>query len=297
MSADNENKIVEIIRRRGPSLPSQINKELNTDTLFASAMLGELVSNNVLKITNLKRASSPYYYLEEQRASLQNFSEFLNDKDKMAFDLIKQKGVLKDDNQTPLIRVTLRAIKDFAIQLQINHNGETSIFWKWYLLDNETVKQKIEAIIGIKKEKKDLPAEKIEKEIQKPKTKLKEKTLIQKTIVKKEPKPILEQGSTFLDYVKEYFKKNDIAITSFELSNKRGTEIDFIVELPSSVGKLQYYCKAKSKKKINDSDIASAMIQGQQKKLPILILLTGEMTKKSKEMLNKEFIGIKVQKI
>ena len=110
-------------------------------------------------------------------------------------------------------------------------------------------------------------------------------------------KKITKEEQPFLELLNKYFKRNNIEVISEEPQNNKKTEVDFILELPSAVGKLQYYCKAKSKKKINDSDIASAMIQGQQKKLPILVIITGEMTKKTKEMLENEFKGVKVQKI
>jgi len=38
-------------------------------------------------------------------------------------------------------------------------------------------------------------------------------------------------------------------------------------------------------------------IQAQSKKLPVLFLTTGNVTKKAEEMLNKEFKGMQVKKI
>ena len=67
--------------------------------------------------------------------------------------------------------------------------------------------------------------------------------------------------------------------------------------MPSAVGSLIYYCKARSKKRISDSDLSSAFVQGQLKKLPVLFLTKGELTKKAKEMLSKEFKSIKIKKI
>ncbi len=278
----NKDKIKELIQQKGPCLPSDIYKELETNILFASAMLGELVSAGMLKVTNLKRASSPYYYLEEHKEKLQNISHFLNEKDKITYNLIKEKGILKDSDQSPLIRVALRAIKDFAKPLQINHNDETLLFWKWYLLPDKEAEEKIKASLGVLKQKPLDKKQPIPKPTQKRETK---------------PKATTNTPSFFLDQINKYFNKNNITVVNQEGTNKRKTEIDFIIELPSAVGNLQYYCKAKNKKKINDSDLASAFVQGQQKKLPVLVLITGEMTKKAQEMLNKEFQRIKVHKL
>ena len=74
-------------------------------------------------------------------------------------------------------------------------------------------------------------------------------------------------------------------------------DLDLIVEVPSAVGSLTYYCKAKNKKRISDSDLSSAFVQGQLKKLPVLFLTKGELTKKAREMLSKEFKNIKIKKI
>jgi hypothetical protein len=344
---DNKEKIVSLIRQKGPCLPSNIYKELETNQLFASAMLGELVSSGTLKVSNLKRSSSPYYYLEDEKEKLQSIASYLNDKDTLAYNLIKEKLIIRDSEQSALIRVTLRAIKDFAIPIHIKLNGEPILFWKWFILSNKEAEEKIKEILGIKKPelpKKEIKKEEIkpepkeietkqepEKQIEQPipkekietkvieKQKIEDKKIKQKEITQKIKEPLkeietkfpkeleekqehlieskIDTSSPFLNKLTKYFEKNNIKIIEQEITNRTKTEVDFILEIPSPVGNLQYYCKAKNKKKINDSDIASAYVQGQQKKLPILVVITGDMTKKSKEMLNNEFRGIKVQKI
>ena len=54
---------------------------------------------------------------------------------------------------------------------------------------------------------------------------------------------------------------------------------------------------AEDKKLLNDKDLAMASIQGQAKKLPVLFLTKGQLTKKASEMLLKEFKSIKIRKI
>jgi hypothetical protein len=311
---DNQEKIINFIKQKGPCLPSDIYRELGTNQLFASAMLGELVSLSHLKVTYLKRGTSPYYYLEEQKEKLQSIFHFLNEKDQLAYNLIKEKLILKDSEQSPLMRVALRTIKDYAVPIQINYKGEIILFWRWYLLSKEETETQLKLFLGIKPEPtKELEKPREEKNIkEKIESKIQEKTIIKqekhiikqnikkenihaKIISKKEPSK--EITSDFLNQLKQYFDHNKINVLEQEIKNRTKTEIDLVLEIPSAFGILQYYCKAKNKKKINDSDIASAMIQGQQKKLPILVLITGDMTKKTKEMLEKEFKGVKVHKI
>ncbi len=70
-----------------------------------------------------------------------------------------------------------------------------------------------------------------------------------------------------------------------------------LIEIPSSVGGLKYFCKAKNKKKVNDGELSSIYIQAQSRKLPVLFITKGEFTKKAKEMLEKEFKGLKVKQL
>jgi len=284
----NKDAIIALVQEKGPCLPSDVYRELKTNQLFASAMLGELVSKKLLKVTNLKRGTSPYYYLDDQKIKLQDLVQFLNEKDKIAYDLIKEKLILKDSEQTPLVRISLRTIKDYAVPVQVNHNGESSLFWKWYLMHSKEAEEKIKIMLGIIKP--------IIKKETKPKKTIQQEPK-QGTTLKKEPKPKIATPTPFLSKLTKYFNKNNIIVVNQEIKNRTKTEIDFIIEVPSAFGKLQYYCKAKNKKKINDADIASAYVQGQQKKLPVIILITGDMTKKSQEMLNQEFKGIKVHQI
>jgi len=107
---------------------------------------------------------------------------------------------------------------------------------------------------------------------------------------------LVELQDDFLDALFGYFSKNNIKVLNKNII-KKNSEIDFSIEIESSVGNLSYYCKAKSKKRVNDGDLSSAYVQGHLKKLPVLFLSYGEPTKRAKEMLNKEFQNIIFKKI
>ena len=128
-------RILAIIKEKGPILPVQASKEINETILMTSARLSELLSAKHIKISNLKVGGSPLYYSAGQEAQLQKFTDNLNGMEKKAYDLLLQNKVLKDSEQEPAIRVALRQIKDFAIPLQVNYENKTEIFWKWYLID------------------------------------------------------------------------------------------------------------------------------------------------------------------
>lgn len=317
--ADRE-EILKIIRMKGPLLPVQLAKALETSILFASAMLSELVSANILKISTVKIGGSPIYYLPEQRSRLQEFSKHLPQKEKEAYDLLRQKRVLRDLRQEPAIKVALRNMKDYAWPLHVSVNSNKELFWKWYLLSKEEATITIKNLLGIKEKKPEEKVEKApepikketpkvaegkEKAVEEQKEKVVEKRVEQKPEEKvlaqhnPEQKP-LEQPKkefpkekpveNFLWKILGFFTKNNIKVLNKEIIRKN--EVDFIIELQTAVGILKYYCKAKSKKKIGDGDLSSAYVQGQLRKLPVLFLSCGEPTKRAKEMLGKEFQNI-----
>ena len=298
MGIDNRDKILEIVKAKGPVLPVQISKEIGSNILMASAHLAELTASNRLKISTIKVGGSPLYYLPGQEPILQKFTSNMNDKEKKAFDLLNQEKILRDAEQEPVIRVALREIKDFAFPLNVTHNNNKEIFWKWYLTPNEEAE-------GIIKERLNILEKPIERKIEKvQKQEIREK-IEEKPIeaIKKEAKPKeikkykpRDKEDAFLKDIMKFFEKNKINVISSEII-KKSLEIDFIVELPSVVGNLQYYCKARNKKKISDSDLSNAYVKGQFKKLPVIVLSPGELSSKAQEILAKELNNITFKKI
>ena len=310
-------QILEFIKQKGPIIPVQLAKQINTDILFASAHLSELSSSNKVKISHIKIGGSPLYYLPGQETSLERFSDNLNEKEKKAYDLLKEKKVLRDKDLEPLFQVAIRQIKDYAQALEVSYQGAKEIFWKWHTIPQQETESIIGAILNPKKEEKTTETKKQEQiqetdkqapvaaqqqkkefEEQKPLKEREEKKpeQLQKPIPKKpikKTKP--EQKSEFLEITKKYFLKNKIEI--IEHTPVKKSEHEFIISIPSAVGNLTYFCKAKDKKSINDGDISSAYIQSQSKKLPAIILTTGKLTKKAKELFEKEFKGMNIQNI
>lgn len=358
---DEREKAIQLIRMKGPVVPSSISADLGKDILFTSVILAELASAKRLKISNLKVGSSPLYYLPEQAERLEAFYRFLPEKDRNTFALLKEKKVLRDSEQSPLVRVSLRKIKDFAVPLEVTVNGKTEVFWKWHTLSDEETNARIRSIISSGKpgaeEKKtvdeapvnisnetaadeaeakaagpgqadaaqannqqeaqrritDVPAgasDRLSKSQQEQQEQQKRESSekqgcdmsqpdgsghkeTRQAAVSEKPEPL--QGKLpddrFLKRVLSYFSNNGIEVLSFEIKRKE-KEIDFKVRVSSKIGKLLYYCRAKDKKKVSDADIASAFVQSQMSKLPLIFVSTGEPTKKASEMLKREFESV-----
>lgn len=103
------------------------------------------------------------------------------------------------------------------------------------------------------------------------------------------------QEKTIKNIEQELIKGN-IVIIGLEVI-KKTKEYDLILMVPSALGKLKYYCKFWDKKKINDKDIDSIFVIGQMKKLPVVLISTGELTKKAQIKIDGEMQGIKFKKI
>ncbi len=341
---DSRDKLIQIVRMKGPLLPSQINREMNTNLLFASAMLSELVDKKVLKISRVKVGGSPVYYYPGQEARLQDYAKKLNEKDYRAYELLRQAKVLRDKDQEPLVRACLREIKDFAVPLEVNFEGSAELFWKWYLLSNEEIEPLVRQCLGLDvprqqpaleqsqtipssapqadplldrkmaltrkvlmdKEEPKVQEKQKERETRKPEEKSVKKEAERSMEKAKKPEETPLSQETFVDRgepndkffrrVKAFFDENKIRILSCKVLRKE-SDIEFTVEIPSNVGKLVYFCKAKDKQKCNDGDLSSAYVQSQSRKLPILFMTTGELTKKAQDILRNEFKSMTVRRL
>lgn len=271
--------ILDFLSSKGPSLPVHISQAVGLNSLFTSAFLSELFSEKRLKMSNLRVGSSPVYFLSNQEQDLEKFSNHLKSKEKEAFLLIKEKGVLIDSEQEPAIRVALRAIKDFAIPFE--KNGE--LFWKYFLLSKE-----IEPEIKSKKEIEEIPIKteeigEVEQTIQiiKPKKKTKTKQ-VKKTGKSK------KGNDKFLARVKEFLSKENIDIIDIENFSKER----IVLKVKTIEGERAFI--AYNKRKIEEKDFINANKKAEELGLKYIILSLGEPSKKVKEMIDamKNLSGI-----
>lgn len=272
----NKEKIINIIKDRGPSYPGKISKETDISPLFASAFLAELVSERRLKLSDMKIGSSPIYFLAGQETNLENFIEHLNHKEKEAFHLLKDTQILEDSQQIPAMRVALRKIKDFAKPLNVKINEETRLFWKFFSISEEDTKKLIQNLIRGKTPK--TIEKRKEISLKKTEERVKSKIPLTKKIAKSE-----NLGPEFLDLVKSYLLSKNIEIMEELISKKR----EFIskVRIDTLFGKQEFLLTAKDKKKINTNDLTISLQNSQTEKMPSLVISPGELDKKAKEYL------------
>lgn len=289
-------RMIGVLKRRGPSLPVHIANEVGMSILFTSAFLSELFSEKKIKMSDMRVGSSPVYFLEENRPLLENFSHHLKSKEKEAFLHLKERKILKDSEQEPAIRVALRAIKDFAIPFK----NDDEFFWGFFTLSEADIKQtfekselktekKQEVVEEKIPEKEKLEKKELEKEIEikieqkieeEIKPEIHEKISTKKT--KKEPKKkktasksiVKKQDDKFFNKIKEYLSKKSIDILGVEDVNKN----EFVLRVKKD-GEEQLLI-AYNKKKISEEDIIHAYKKASELNLKYTLLSLGESSKK-----------------
>ena len=338
-------KILQIVRQKGPVLPVVLTTEMRLNTLLASAVLSEFVREKKIFVSNTKIGGSPVYYVEEQKPLLQNLYKYLNEKDRATFDLLKQSIVLKHTDQEPLTRVSLSNIKDFALPIEVIYRDQKELFWKWYVATDAEVKATIETILkrappvtvpplplpaavappspgaGISgvsvlphsvplqlpvPETKEIDEkhEKCQRRVVQPRVKtVKEKPLVEPESGKlSPPSPVSLLSSNvsvetdpFHQKLSNFFKQHTLVATLTTVK-KKNAELEYHVQVPTPLGVVEYLCVAYNKKKCTETDMMNAFMLGQMKKFPVLVLTTGEITKKAQAKVN-EYKNLKLMRV
>lgn len=309
-------RILQHIRNKGPSLPVHVARAVNLSQLFASAFLSELYREGKIKISNIRVGSSPLYYIEGQEQLLENFIEHLNQKEREAFTLIKENKFLFDDELQPAIRVAIRSLKDFALPIKRDFNGEARTIWKYFLaheseiptprpiLKPETIqivkeiqeiqnKSEIEKTAPTIQEKPEQTTiEKIKENLEEIKEKTEEHPVKEK---KQKVKKTSNSDLKFLENIKDYIKNKNIDLIEVLSDKKKDFAAKIMINMP--FGKQEFLLIFKDKKKLNEDDLTLALHKAQQEKMPALIYTPGEVDKKAHDYLNIWRNLIKVEKV
>ena len=263
-------KVLAYMRQQGPVLPTQVAKVLEKDTFYAGAILSDLLSKKIIRITTAKLGGSPVYYLPEHQEKLSLLYQHLPMREKEAYDMLKEHKILKDEETQPAIRVALKALKDFAVPVQIGN----TFYWRWHL-EPETASPAQEPKVA-------------EAQVQLV-TSQKQETQPQITAPQRSVRKRKVEDE-FLPSVESYLRKSNIASSSL-VSQRKNQEAIFVASIPSAIGQLDMLVVAKNKKKIGDNDLSLAHQKGQHHKMPVIFLSAGELTKKAQQHIEKNLKG------
>jgi len=311
--------ILTFVKTRGPSLPVNIAQYVKTSPLFASAFLSELYREQKLLMSDLKVGSTSLYLIPGQEQMLENFTQYLNQKELEAFNLIKKEKILEDDKLSPAIRVAMREIKDFALSFKRKKDNEEKLYWKYSFMPenevesffnpvkSEVIEEKAPPVhqvqqlqktveplhLEIKAQEKEerIEEEKVEKP-KKPKMKKPEKKVEVSLSLDIQP---LIQESDFLKEIKSWLNEKEFAIVKVMEDNKKDCLLQ--INLNTLLGKQDYLLIAKDKKRLKHEELVEALQKAHSLKMPALVLAKGEVEKKSIPFLQEWRNLIKFEKL
>jgi hypothetical protein len=302
--------ILKFLEQKGPSLPVQVAKHVGLNSIFTSAFLSELASEGAVRISDMKVGGSPLYFTPDKIEMLGNFINHLGPKEREACLLLKEKGILEDAAQTPVIRVALRGLKDFAIPLK----RDGKIVWEYFMskgevrqpkvkepekpeklepkseekkqeergpkleiepLKDDEIKQIRQELEDKRKELERITLELSEKKEPKPEIKAEKiKKPLKKPAIKKKPKKISEK---FLKEIKDILAKKQIELLHIEQFDRKQ------VFAKVRINDKEHLLAAYDKKKIGYADLVKASKKASVLNLPYYILSKGEPSKKTKD--------------
>ena len=290
-------KILNSLKQNGPSLHIKIAKAAELETIFGGAFLSELAGEKAIKISNMKVGGSPLYFLPGQEAMLENFSQYIKGKEKEAFLLLKEKQIVSDSELEPSIRVALRALKDFALPIIARENNERFVFWRFHSLPESEAINIIQQVTPKKQEEELKLGENIIQDIKKENVEI---TTPEARFEQLHPelseKPKIEEvkqeikTTSFLQEVQENLTSRNISIVKTELSDKKQVIL-------RAVDKEEILFFAFNKKKITDKEIIKCYKQSQVAKLPYVIMLKEDVSKKMREHIDALKMLLRFEKL
>jgi len=272
-----KSKILSILRTKGPCLPVHIAREIESDILFSSAFLSELVSEKRVKLSYIRVGNSPLYYLPGQEPMLERFSNYLKSKEKEAFLLLKEKEFLVDSKQAPAIRVALREIRDFAVPFKNNEE----IIWRFFRIPENQFN------VGVIRKEEEKPEvldifdkEEPQNNVEEVKEEKKEKTEKVKTLKKQKTAKKKTKEDKFFNKIKEFISKKSLELVDIESFKKN--EIVIRIRDNSKEKILIAY----NKKKITETDITKAGKKASEFDLPYIVVGLGVIPKKLENLID-----------
>jgi hypothetical protein len=290
--------LLQAIEKLGPVQPIDLRKELRQgDTVIFGALLSELLAQKKLALSNTRRGGGPFYYDPAKPESLETIAQYLNEKDRRTCALLKERKVLREDEQEPLVRVGLQMIPDFSRKMTVQQDGKDVAWWRYYLVPEDEAKdiilgKKEKTAVQEQKDSAQQPAEHAAKE--KP-----EATPVQEPVVKKErkkraPRKKLEGQTTLAppspsdwlahdtlwQKVQEYAQKQKLSVSEPK-SIKANSELSCTFVGDGQYGKAHYHVIAFNKRKITEKDLTQALLAARGKGMPLLILSVEEIPVKT----------------
>lgn len=316
MGVEYREKILALARQRGPLLPADVARVLKVSSLFASAMLSEMVESKFLQISFLKIGGSPLYYLPGQTQQLEQYVSKLNPKDRGVFELLREKGVLRDSGQELLVRYSLRQLRDFARPLHVARGEAAELYWRFYALSEqealdimanplksrERTQQSPQRPVPLQQSP--APSSPFPAPMQAaPAVQPQHPSPAQQVLPGARPAPAAPahaqvpahpapakkprarkerspEHDSLYQKVATYCASRHMAVRDAKVLTKN-RDVECIVGVPGTAGEVAYYCRARAKKTVSDTDLAAVFAQSTVRHMPAILFMTGSLSKKA----------------
>lgn len=260
--------LLRFVKEKKAVTPMMVSEAFEISTMIASAALSDLHKKNLIAITNLKLSTSPYYYDTKQNSILIELGlKHLSGYEKEVFLKLKENEVINSTSLKIPEKLAIEKIKDFAKEINIEHNNKSMKFWVWYQRNlTETKKQIMDILNSNSKPKnnvKKIAEPKINKNIIKEiplntnTNSVQERQKTEKNI--EQPKFKSKVNNNFEDkvenYIENYFKNNYLKIENKQKTEKgisysvklnvNELEVDFdcfyFIKKPSEIDIIKFY--------------------------------------------------------
>lgn len=251
-------KVVSYLTAKGPSLPVELTKVMGVDTLTSNAILSSLVKSKVILRTHKKIGSSYIYYLKgQEEAARRRIYETLSEKEKALVDKIRRNRVIFDQHLSKEEHFLIEDLLDFVEPIEVRTESGSYLAWKYYSATEDEVREKIAKVL---------------EELKQVRESVESKAKVKEAPIDPEEK------------IREFLTK--IGARIIESSSKR-KEKEYLVEVPEKFGTSKLLVKFKDKKSIDERDMSLLHTEILKRKLPILLIISGKLSKKAREFKEK----------
>lgn len=274
MEEDSRSKIVRFLAENGPSHPIQVGKVLGKDSFMTSAILSEVLGRGSIKKSKKNVGNTPIYYLEGQEERMINIVEgSLNLIEGKVLKSFKERKVVADDNLSIQEKFVLNDLKDFVVPLHVKAGDKEMTIWKLVGVSNDRVAELFNSR-AVREPKRVVAV---------PKSEAKESVFDGKKPVEE----VREDVGEFETLVKRKIAETGGEILEMEIVRK-GSEMNLVVRFHQPFERC-CFIKARGKKRITKSDLSMAHIEGADRKMPVVLLTYGNLSKKNAEYAKKKF--------
>ncbi len=276
MEGDNHSKIVRFLAENGPSHPIQIGKVLGKDSFMTSAILSEVLGRKGVKRSQKNVGNTPIYYLEGQEDRMMKVVEdSLNLIEVKILKSFKERKVVADDDLSVQEKFVLNNLKDFVVPLHVKAGDREMTIWKLVGVNNDRVAELFNSR-AVREPKREVAVPKVEG---------RESVFGEKKLVEGERVP--KDVGEFEAQVKRKIAEMGGKILEMEVVRK-GSEMNLVVRFHQPFER-RCFIKARGKKRIAKSDLSMAHTEGADRKMPVVLLTYGNLSKKNAEYAKKKF--------